>query len=294
MRLPVGSDPQECLISASSRLEPLELAADPGDFFPVVGAPGGGSDPVAQTLHRSVRPYVELEVIIPAYNEERRLAATLQFTLSYLKSQPYSSAVVVVDNGSVDYTAEIADRFLDATLPVYVVGCAQPGKGSAVRRGLRTGSSRYVGYLDADGSTPIATLDTVHPLLERGAVCVVASRRASGGGFAVPQSRLRRTGSEGFRVLSKGLVRGVHDTQCGFKFFRGDVIREIAGDTFVDGFAFDLELLSRLQRAGQDVVEVPVTWTDAHGSTFRPVRHGSRAARDVLALRRALSSWTPT
>ena len=112
-----------------------------------------------------LRAPCDLEVLIPARNEARRLPNTLERTVRYLEAQPYSSSVVVIDNGSVDQTADLAARNWSERVPVHLTGCARPGKGAAVRRGFLTSRARFIGYMDADLATPIETLDVVMPLL---------------------------------------------------------------------------------------------------------------------------------
>ncbi len=246
------------------------------------------TEPVACRREARMRPFVELEIVIPALNEEQRLPQTLARTLEYLARQPYTSAVVVVDNGSVDRTADVVRSAMRGLVPVYLVGCSTPGKGSAVRRGFSTGRSRYVGFMDADLATPIETLDEVMPLLRAGATSVIASRNAPGARRAVPQGLLRRTGGCVFRAAARTVLPGVADSQCGFKFFLGRAARAVLPECQVDGFSFDVELLGRLQRVGHGIVEVPVVWTDAAGSTFSPLRHGVRSFSDTLKIRRLL------
>ena len=236
-----------------------------------------------------VRPHVELEVVVPALNEELRLPMTLQRTVDYLARQDYSAAVVVVDNGSVDGTADLVRRTAArSAVPVHLIGCAAPGKGAAVRRGFATGRARYVGFMDADLATPVETLDRVVPLLRAGATAVIASRNAMGAERVVQQGPVRRVGGGAFRAASRTVLPGVSDSQCGFKFFSGSVVRTVLRDCRIDGFSFDVELLGRLQRAGQGIVEVPVRWTDVSGSSFSPVRHGLRSFADTLRVHRLL------
>ena len=108
-----------------------------------------------------LRATCDLEILIPSLNEAHRLPHTLMRTIEYLEAQPYSSSVVVIDNGSVDQTSDLAARTWSDRVPVVLTGCAQPGKGAAVRRGLLTSRARFVGYMDADLATPIETLDVV-------------------------------------------------------------------------------------------------------------------------------------
>lgn len=234
------------------------------------------------------RPPVDLEVVIPALDEERRLPATLDRTLEYLTAQPFSSAVVVVDNGSTDATADLVRAAAGGEVGVHVVGCASPGKGAAVRRGFLSGRSAMVGFMDADLSTPVETLDRVVPLLRAGATSVIASRAVTEASRAVPQGLVRRLGGDVFRAAARTVLPDVADSQCGFKFFDGPTVRAVLADCEVDGFSFDLELLGRLQRDGHEIVELPVVWTDSEGSTFSPIRHGVRSFTDTYRIRRLL------
>ncbi|MGN6599182.1 MAG: dolichyl-phosphate beta-glucosyltransferase [Actinomycetes bacterium] len=257
-------------------------------------APSAGIAP-RDGLRRSV---VELEVIIPALNESKRLPGTLDTTLEYLRQVPWSSRVVVVDNGSVDGTPDVVARVAartahDPAAPeVRVLGCRRRGKGSAVTRGMSTSSATFVGFMDADLATPVETLDLVVPLLEAGYDAVIGSRYTPDSRLVLPQPRLRRVGGNVFRSVAKTVLPDVSDTQCGFKFFRRSSVAALLPSLSVDGFAFDLELLARLRRHGGTIVEVPVHWHDRAGSTFSPLRHGVRTflemGRAHLALRKPI------
>ncbi|MFF8293207.1 glycosyltransferase [Streptomyces sp. NPDC016309] len=231
------------------------------------------------------RPPVDLEVIIPAYNEERRISDTIAATVSYLGDKNWSSAVVVVDNDSADGTLDVTSRFGGTHVPVHVIGCSDHGKGAAVRRGIMTSSAHFLGFVDADNATPVETLDRIMPLLVDGrAAAVIASRRATGAIYEIEQSLGRRFGTWLFHHLAPPEVRSIADTQCGFKFFNGPLIREIAQTCHVDGFAFDVELLCRLAQRHLPVVELPVAWSDMPGSTFSARRDGLRSMADLLRL----------
>ncbi|NUK09679.1 glycosyltransferase [Streptomyces lunaelactis] len=123
---------------------------------------------------------MDLELIVPAFNEERRLPGTIACTIDYLSGRPWTSAVVVVDNDSADCTLEAPGAFGDAPVSTYVIGCSSHGRGAAVRRGIATSAARFVGFVDADNATPIGTLDMVMALLSEGYAAVIASRRAPG------------------------------------------------------------------------------------------------------------------
>ena len=243
----------------------------------VVGAPGRGR----------MRTPVDIEVVIPAYNESARLPETLRQSVAYLDGCPWRSRVVVVDNGSVDETAADARIATVATekVAVSVIGCSRAGKGAAVRRGLLTSTSPLVGFYDADLATPLDTLVPTVEALRAGADAVIASRHTTGSSFVIPQPLRRRLGGDAFRLLTRSLVPGVADTQCGFKFFRREVVQTAIARVRTTGFAFDVELLAQVQRAGGRIVELPVAWTDAAGSTFHPIRDGLASFRAVFDLR---------
>lgn len=234
------------------------------------------------------RPLVDLEVIIPAHNEERRLPRTVGRTLEFLDSAPWSSALVIVDNGSVDRTADIRTSQGTDRVPVHLVGCRAPGKGAAVLRGFATGSSRFTGFMDADLSTPVETLGVVMPLLEEGFEAVIASRYAAHARLVRPQPGLRKIGGSVFRAMARAVLPDVTDSQCGFKFFSRAVLEPVTPLLGVGGFAFDLELLALVRRHGGSIVEVPVDWTDMPGSSFSPVRHGARTFADMVRIQRSL------
>jgi dolichyl-phosphate beta-glucosyltransferase len=231
-----------------------------------------------------LRPSCDLEVLIPARNEARRLPTTLACTVHYLEAQPYSSSVVVIDNGSIDRTSDLAAQEWSERVPVHLTGCAQPGKGAAVRRGLLTSRARFVGYMDADMATPIDTLDIVLPLLESGRPAVIGSRWIGGATISRRQPVHRSLGGMAFRATARRMLPGVTDSQCGFKFFSGDLLRTVVPKLQIDGFAFDVELLRVIIGMGVPVTEIPVTWSDEKGSTLRALHDGARALADVVRL----------
>ena len=234
----------------------------------------------------------DLDVVVPVYNEEARLGATLRALAAHTATLPMSVAITVVDNGSVDRTAEVVDEVAehrpDNTV-LRLIGCARQGKGAAVRRGLLASTARWRGFCDADLSTPPQVLTEVLGHLERGAPVVIGSRRAPGASYAVPQPLVRRLGSSTFRMLTRPLVGAVADTQCGFKFFSGEAAEQVFRRVTADGFAFDVEVLAVARRLGLPVVEVPVRWTDQEGSSFHAWTHGKRVVSEVVAVRAALA-----
>jgi dolichyl-phosphate beta-glucosyltransferase len=240
------------------------------------------------------RSAVDLEIIVPAFNEERRLGRTLTEIRAHLAGDPRLTArIVIVDNGSADRTAELVDR-LDLValgtpsenVEVTVIGCSRGGKGAAIRRGMLSSSARWIGFCDADLATPATDITRAVAALREGFDVVVGSRRCAGAEYAQAQTTLRRMGGFAFRVSTRRLAGNVRDTQCGFKFFRGAAARALFAGTISAGFSFDVELIARARLLRLSVAELPVHWTDQPGSSLSPWRDGRRIVAELSSLRR--------
>jgi len=223
----------------------------------------------------------DLDVIVPAYNEELRIGAALDALCREFAGQPGRMRVLVVDNGSVDDTVEVVDRVRHHGVRIDIVNCRRPGKGAAVRAGVAQSTAPYVAYVDADTSVPPYVLATGLSLLEHGWDGIIGSRRALGGHYAVAQPLLRRIGSRAFNVAARMIVGPLSDTQCGMKMFRREIARDLFADCRIDGFAFDVEILARARAAGTNLMELPITWTDSTGSSFTPVKDGIASFREI-------------
>jgi dolichyl-phosphate beta-glucosyltransferase len=235
----------------------------------------------------SAEPTVaDLDVIIPAYNEELRIGAALDAICRQFASQPGRLRILVVDNGSVDATVEVVDRVREGGVRVDLVNCRTPGKGAAVRAGVAHATAPYVAYVDADTSVPPSALATGLSLLEHGWDGIIGSRRALGGHYAVEQPLLRRFGSRAFNLAARMIVGRLSDTQCGMKMFRRETVSELFAESRIDGFAFDVEILARARVAGMKLMELPITWTDTAGSSFAPLKHGIASFREIARVYR--------
>jgi glycosyltransferase involved in cell wall biosynthesis len=235
----------------------------------------------------------DLEILIPAYNEERRLSDTLQALARHLYERRIDGVLRVVDNGSSDRTTEIVDRAAAAGVPVTVTGCSRRGKGAAVARGMMTSNARWVGFCDADLATPAEAIDDALDQLRAGHQVVIGSRRCAGAKLELRQPLVRRVGGAGFRMLTRRYSGPVADTQCGFKFFEVRAARAVFAEIRLSGFAFDLEVVARARALGLGVVEIPVAWTDQEGSTFRPVADGRKVLRELWRLHREIPAPVP-
>lgn len=235
----------------------------------------------------------DVDIIVPVWNEEQRIGDTLVSITTHAAGTGLNVCVTVVDNGSVDRTAEVVDTVNRAAPPGVVVrllGCSRQGKGAAVRRGVMASRARWVGFCDADLATPPEALDDVLHALDLGADVVIGSRRCSGARVEIPQPLARRLGSAGFRALTRPWTNGVKDSQCGFKFFSRRAAHDIFSRSVVNGFTFDVELLGLAARLGYDVVELPVEWRDRAGSSFRVWSNGRQVLSELRAARASLST----
>lgn len=211
-----------------------------------------------------------ISIVIPAYNEERRLPATLDSVLDYLRQATFSSAeVLVVDDGSRDGTALVARDFASRYPEVRLLeNPGNRGKGYAVRHGMLKAKGDWILFSDADLSAPIAELDKLLAAArERGARVAIGSRALDRSLIKIHQSVFRENAGRIFNLCMR-LVTGLPlwDTQCGFKLFEAGAAREIFRRQKLDGFSFDVEALFLARKLGFRTIEVPVRWSHTEGT----------------------------
>jgi dolichyl-phosphate beta-glucosyltransferase len=234
-----------------------------------------------------MRPPPLLSIVIPAYNEEARLEATLRETVTYFRRSDTRIEVIVVDDGSRDATSALTQRLAAEFDEIRLIRlAANRGKGHAVRSGVVNAEGVYVLFADADGSTPIAEIDRLHAALTADIPIAIGSRAIAGEGVRVRARLHRRVIGRAFHALVSALtVSGIADTQCGFKLLRAEVAQDLFSRMRMDGFSFDVELLMMAQRRGYGVAEIPVNWTHRAGSRVNLVRDSLRMARDLFIIR---------
>ena len=230
----------------------------------------------------------ELSIVIPAYNESADIEATMGAAVACLRELGVDGEVLVVDDGSSDDTAALVARFAEAHPMVRLVRNERNrGKGYSVRRGVLEAKGEWILFADADESTPFSEAGKLLAALRSGAADVaIGSRALPDSDVARPQPWPRRLMGWVFRNLVRLLVmRGLRDTQCGFKAFRRGAAREVFPRQTLDGFAFDVEVLFIARRLGYRVAEVPVRWLDSHDSRVHPLRDPARMFADLLRIR---------
>jgi dolichyl-phosphate beta-glucosyltransferase len=209
-----------------------------------------------------------ISIIIPAYNEEKRLPATLLKVRAYLDAGSWEfQEIVVVDDGSRDATVELAQKAGARVLK----NPGNRGKGYSVRHGMLEGRGDWLLFSDADLSTPIEELQNLWSAVERDrAQAAIGSRDLDRSLIGVRQPLFREFGGRFFNLVIR-VVTGLpfHDTQCGFKLFEGTAAREIFRRQRVERFGFDVEVLFIAQRLGYRTLEVPVRWNDVAGTKVK-------------------------
>jgi glycosyltransferase involved in cell wall biosynthesis len=225
-----------------------------------------------------------VSVVIPAFNEEEGLPATLRDVAAYFDARDLVYEILVSDDGSEDATPACVEAAREAGLPVRSL--REPvnrGKGSAVRRGMLAAAGEFVLFTDADLSTPMAEFDRFLPLLEGGAPIVIGSRKTEPRRVVVPQHPIRQFLGRGFSWLARRLLNPeVSDFTCGFKAFSRAAVPLIFGPSRIDGWAFDAEILHIAHRKQIRVVELPVTWTNRAESRVRFPRDILTSAAGLL------------
>lgn len=237
-----------------------------------------------------------VSVVIPAYNEERRLPQTLTRVAEYLAAQNYPSEILVVDDGSTDGTTGVVEEFARQHKTLRLIKNDHRGKGYTVRTGMLAAHGHIVLFSDADLSTPIEDLEKLLPWFERGYDIVIGSREGAGARREHEPFYRHLMGRVFNQIVQLLTVRGIEDTQCGFKAFRDDVAQDIFARMLLYGdnaqkisggmvTAFDVEALFIGYKSGYRIKEVPVQWRYGTETKVNPLKDSYRNFRDVLQVR---------
>jgi dolichyl-phosphate beta-glucosyltransferase len=234
-----------------------------------------------------VPPALDLSIVIPAYNEELRIAPTIREMAAYCRQSARAFELILVDDGSRDGTSTVG-RLLCREFPELrlIRLAANQGKGYAVRTGVINAIGRTVLFADADGATAIAEIERLEHALALGADMAIGSRALRAEGVQVQAKVYRHFIGRTFHFLVERLAdTGVKDTQCGFKLFRASVAQDLFSRMRMNGFSFDVEVLVMARRRGYQVAEVPVNWTHQPGSKVRLTSDSLRMAADLFRIR---------
>lgn len=234
---------------------------------------------------------MKLTVIIPAYNEEKRIGQTLESIAEYLENQEYTSEVIVVSNGSTDQTVAVSESFKDRIKNLHVLDIpSKGGKGYAVQQGMLKAVGDFAVFLDADNATKIDEMDHFWKYFEQGYDVVIGSRALSGSVITNPQPWYRKIlGKGGNLLIQVLLLPGIKDTQCGFKAFSKKARKAIFPYLTIFGWGFDFETLAIARSKGLNIKEEPITWHDEGDSKVKPVDAAISTLKELFKIRKNLN-----
>lgn len=232
----------------------------------------------------------ELSIVIPAYNEERRLGKSLAALHQWVGEQSFDVEILVVDDGSSDGTVSLVRNFIDqhpGSPMLVLANPANAGKGAAVRNGVQHSRGEWVLFSDADLSTPIEEYAKLRAAAEAsGARVAIGSRAIDRSTVGRHQSFAREASGRFFNLVVRSITGlKVQDTQCGFKLMHGPTGRRIFAVQTLDGFSFDVEMLVIAQENAVPITEIPVRWFNADDSKVT-LASGLRSFADLLAIAR--------
>ena len=230
---------------------------------------------------------MKLSVVIPAYNEEKRITETLRDVNSYLSKQDYDYEIVVVVNGSHDRTYDVVKNLENGEIKKAVaVNLKEGGKGNAVKRGiLDSATGDVIMFMDADNATPISEMEKFLPYFKEGYDVVIGSRELNPELVKKPQGFLSHT----LGKFSHGLIRfmllpGIYDSQTGYKAFSKKAAKDIFQYVTINRWGFDMEVLKIAMVRGYKIKEVGVLWTE-HGGGHVPLSAYAESFTDLLKIR---------
>ena len=233
------------------------------------------------------RSEIQLSIVIPAYNEQARLPRTVVETIRWCTTRNLDFELVIADDGSRDETLALGRLFEESDVRIRALACPHMGKGATVRMGILNAKGRFVLFMDADGATPLNEIPKLLDAIEAGHDVAIGSRVVQcPGEVEVKTSLHRRLIGRCFSFFVNLLaIKGIADTQCGFKMFRREAATAIFSRQKTTRFAFDVEILFIARRLSLSIVEIPVNWVAQPGSKVNLVTDSIRMLWDISRIR---------
>ncbi|MGQ9819899.1 MAG: dolichyl-phosphate beta-glucosyltransferase [Candidatus Kapaibacteriales bacterium] len=230
-----------------------------------------------------------ISFVIPVYNEEGRIGKTLEVVLDYFSKTDYTTELIVVDDGSTDNTAKIVKGFSKRVKLLHYE--KNHGKGAAVRYGMLSSNGDYRIFSDADLSTPIYEIEKILQKLKNGADICIGSRAIDPSLIKKHQPFYREFMGKTFNKFVQMLImKGVEDTQCGFKGFTAESAQYLFSRSKIDGFSFDVEILYLAQQAKMRIEQVPVEWYNDQRTKVHPIRDSFNMFIELLKIKKIHSN----
>ena len=232
-----------------------------------------------------------LSVIVPMYNEEKMVLETIRRVEAFMTLKQWAWELIIVNDGSTDNTAFVVENYLKdhSASPVRFLSYAEnKKKGFVARQGVLASKGEYVLLTDADLSSPIKEVERLIRALQEGSDVAVGSRAIHEKGCEVQQTLKRRIAGRVFNFFVQTLVmRGIRDTQCGFKCFKKEAAHFLFSKQKLDGFCFDVEVLYLAKKNGLKIKEVPVMWRQGANSKVRLFQDSILMLKDLFRIRQS-------
>lgn len=229
-----------------------------------------------------------LSIVIPAYNEEGRIARTLAKIYDFLHKKDYDCEVIIVDDGSTDKTVleiQQSQLFKEGKAGI-IKNWINMGKGFSVKRGILATRGDYVLFSDADSSTPVEESDKLFNHINKGHDIIIGSRALKESDVRIHQPWYRERMGKAFNLFVKLLlIKEFNDTQCGFKLFKGNVARKLAGLLKIDGFCFDVEIIYLAKKMGYSIKETGIIWENSPQSKVKVINGSVSMFLDLLKIK---------
>ncbi len=228
-----------------------------------------------------------ISLIFPAYNEAERIAETVGDAARYFERRRLEYEIIVAADGD-DGTREIVRGMAGSNPQLRVIGGpGRRGKGRGIREAVQLARRAVIGYADADNKVPIEEYDKFAPVLAAGCKIAIGSRALTESRIDRFQPWYRRAGAAAFAVTMRAMtgLRTISDTQCGFKYFRHDVAKQLFEMQKIDGYMFDVEILLLAEQLGFEIQEIPIRWRDDGDSRLQILRGNLRNMRDLWRIR---------
>jgi len=235
---------------------------------------------------------LHVTLIIPVFNEQERIANTLYTVKDYLSQQPYSSDVMIIDDGSSDLTSEVvrvvdiySEEVKEQSSGVLIENVKNVGKGYSIAKGLLMAKGDIIAFTDADSSTPIHEIEKLICKINDGYDVVIGSRNLAASEVE-NRPAIRGVLSKCFNMIASALgLMSVTDSQCGFKAYRRNAARDVAARQKINGYCFDVEHIHMASKLGYKVCEVPVSWRHDDNSTMSLINDSVMMLIDLLKIR---------
>ena len=231
---------------------------------------------------------IDLSIIIPAYNEEARIASTLETILCNAEGSDRRVEIIIVDDHSQDNTEQIIKHFVkNSTVVKYIRNSHNRGKGYSVKQGVLVAQGDYILFTDADNSTPIEEVEKLLFLIQAGRCDIaIGSRALALSKIEIKQPFYRMAMGKIFNIFVRMILGiNIRDSQCGFKCFPKKIAKRIFSLQHLERFCFDAELIFIAKLKKYRVKEVPIVWRNSEASKVNPIKDSTRMFFDLLKIR---------